>query len=271
MTTISLVPAVRVLGGGWPHATLGRKPQGPARAFTRTGPLTTLGKERDMDQHTTENGFGQGHTTRSGLGTYGRTPRDLLRDPSISMNAKAVFGLLEDYSSPDRPRPFPAAATLAGFLGCSVKTVRRALRELRNAGWIRSRARATEGGAQTSNEYELCPVSVVTGDPPGHESPGGVVRGVQGPWSGVTNEEEPVEEEPLKKATHVSVANPNHHGVTGNEWEDEVPFVPTPLAEDWTGRGGDAPRRVKDPERAQVGVRSVRESLGVGGSDAATG
>ena len=164
------------------------------------------------------------HTTRSGFPVYGRTPRDLLRDPNLSFAAKTVFGLLEDYSSPESPRPFPSAGTLAEFCGCSDKTVRRALSELREAGWIAVVARANEDGSQTSNEYVLCPgPEVDTNVPPGHERLGGVVTTVQGPWSPVSNEEEPDEAEPdeAPASNETDSQTPTRTESTGWEEVDE--------------------------------------------------
>lgn len=67
--------------------------------------------------------------------TYGRTPTALLRDPDLSARAKLLYALLDDFAGKQHSA-FPAAKTLARLCGCADKTVRRALRELADAGWI---------------------------------------------------------------------------------------------------------------------------------------
>lgn len=93
-----------------------------------------------------------GHTIARRRPTYATIPRDLLRDPKISPAAKTVYALLDDYSSPERPLPFPSQATLAELLGgVTERTVRNWLTELREAGWIVVHRRPEAAG----NEYEL--------------------------------------------------------------------------------------------------------------------
>lgn len=77
--------------------------------------------------------------THRGRPVYATTPRALLRDPRISPAAKALWAVLDDHSSPDRPVPWPSQATLAGYLGVTPRTVRSWLRELVAAGWIETR------------------------------------------------------------------------------------------------------------------------------------
>lgn len=121
------------------------------------------------------------HSIQSGIPNYGRTIRDLLRDPHISDRGKVVYALLDDYASGER-KPFPSRATLAGSLGCSLNSIDRALRELADAGWITKQTRRRPDGGCTSNEYTL---SVSTPLPNSGEAPSPPVR--------------PQEEEPLKK------------------------------------------------------------------------
>ncbi len=73
-----------------------------------------------------------GHTIRSGLAAYGRVPRDLLRDPTISPTAKALFALLDDYT--DTPTTYVATHLLAEGLAIPTWEVVKALRELDRAG-----------------------------------------------------------------------------------------------------------------------------------------
>lgn len=128
--------------------------------------------------------------------SYGRTPRTLLRNPAITAQAKALWSLLEDYASPGSPQPFPAQATLGEYLGATVRTVRRWMRELQDQGWLDVETESTATGKR--NRYTLrwtprpaqgvrTPVS-----PRVRTSTTGRVR------TPVSVEEEPREEEPVE-------------------------------------------------------------------------
>lgn len=82
---------------------------------------------------------------------HGRVPRVLLRDPAISIQAKALYCLLDDHASPDSPRPFPGQGELAKQLGVSERTVRTWTRELVAAGWIEVEQR----GLGQNNSYTM--------------------------------------------------------------------------------------------------------------------
>lgn len=81
-----------------------------------------------------------GDLTHRGKPVWASIPRALLRDPSISVGAKAVWNILDDHASPDRPVPFPSQETMAEHLGLSEKngdrTIRRWLGELIATGWV---------------------------------------------------------------------------------------------------------------------------------------
>jgi hypothetical protein len=94
------------------------------------------------------------HFIRSSLPRYGRTPRQLLRDPSMPDRAVRLYGLLDDYSGTDE-RVFPRRSVIAGSLGCSVDSVDRAITRLEDAGWLQVVPRIREDGGQTTNLYVL--------------------------------------------------------------------------------------------------------------------
>ena len=82
---------------------------------------------------------------------YGRCPRALLRDSTISPGAKWLWTILEDYASPSSPEPFPGQATLAEWAGKSVKTIQRWEKELVEAGRLVVRHR----GRGLTSQYAL--------------------------------------------------------------------------------------------------------------------
>lgn len=125
---------------------------------------------------------------RSDLPRYGRTPRELLRDPNMSDRAVRLYALLDDYAGVDG-RAFPSRATLASACGCSVPSIARDLAQLVKTGWIVATQRFDATGRQTSTLYALTagPASLVTR------------RGVTGDTGGaapVIHEGEPREEQP---------------------------------------------------------------------------
>jgi HTH domain len=69
---------------------------------------------------------------RSRLAAYGRTPKALLRDPNIRPIAKTVFAIVDEVAGHEDI----TIARLAEWLGVNEKTARRALHEIRDAGWV---------------------------------------------------------------------------------------------------------------------------------------
>lgn len=73
---------------------------------------------------------------------YARIPNWLLRDPSVSLTAKVVYGALLTHAKPDGTDAHPSYETLMAETGCSRSTIHRTLRDLRDLGlltWERSR------------------------------------------------------------------------------------------------------------------------------------
>ena len=91
---------------------------------------------------------------RSALPRYGRVPRELLRDPTITDRSVRLYGLLDDYAGTDG-RAFPKRATLGESLDCSLDSVDRAVRELIARGWLIRRPQHRDDGGNTSNLYVL--------------------------------------------------------------------------------------------------------------------
>lgn len=86
---------------------------------------------------------------------YGRGPRPLIRDASLSARARLLYVLLDDFAGMDGSS-FPGQKRLAADLGYSVWSIQDALRELETAGWITRVSRFDEeSGAQRSSLYYL--------------------------------------------------------------------------------------------------------------------
>jgi hypothetical protein len=69
---------------------------------------------------------------RSRLAAYGRTPKALLRDPGIRPIAKTVYTMVDEVAGHEDI----TVERMAEWLGVNVKTARRALHEIEQAGWV---------------------------------------------------------------------------------------------------------------------------------------
>jgi hypothetical protein len=69
---------------------------------------------------------------RSRLAAYGRTPKALLRDPDIRPIAKILYTMIDEVAGHEDI----TIERMAEWLGVNVKTARKALHEIRDAGWI---------------------------------------------------------------------------------------------------------------------------------------
>lgn len=85
---------------------------------------------------------------RSRMGAYGRIPKALLRDGQVSARAKLLVAMVDEVAGHGEV----TMDTLAGWLGCTVDTARRAVHEARDAGWLEVRERFVEG-RQIASEY----------------------------------------------------------------------------------------------------------------------
>jgi hypothetical protein len=134
--------------------------------------------------------------------TYGRTPRELLRNPNVSPQAKALWGLLEDFASPSRPQPFPGQATLAEYMGVTDRSIRTWMTELQEAGWLQVQREPTKKGRR--NSYRLFwkhtsePATV--SDEDRKQTSGGKRKQSSGTYRKHTSyEEKPCEAEPVEE------------------------------------------------------------------------
>lgn len=107
---------------------------------------------------------------RSRLPAYGRTPKELLRDPDISAGAKAVYSMIDEVAGHEDI----TMDRVASWLGSSRRTAKRLVHELRDSGWIEVIEIVKPRIGQQPSEY------VANAFPWQHVSPGGDNRGDTG-------------------------------------------------------------------------------------------
>jgi hypothetical protein len=93
--------------------------------------------------------------------------KDTLANKNISTTAKLLFAQLCDHRNRRTGQCNPKRRTLGSELGVSVATIKRALGELRTAGFLTSRK------GQYTNTYELCTRNPVGSNPTGWQNPAG--------------------------------------------------------------------------------------------------
>lgn len=86
---------------------------------------------------------------RSRLAAYGRTPKALLRDPKIRPIAKIVYALIDEVAGHEDI----TMERIAEWLGVNVKTARRALHEIAQAGWVEVITVVEGQRGQAASEY----------------------------------------------------------------------------------------------------------------------
>lgn len=86
---------------------------------------------------------------------FGQAPQELLRDPKIKLQPKAVYAIMHSYSQPKIlikcPRTFVSQAKLARDSGLSTTQLRHWIKVLEKAGWLTSIRR----GFNATNYYVL--------------------------------------------------------------------------------------------------------------------
>lgn len=95
---------------------------------------------------------------------FAALPHAMVQDPGISVNAKIVYAAIATHA----PNPYPSREKIASYLGCSISTVKRALKEIEAAGWVKVEYRYDKDGRRTSNGYTLLSKKRrlrLTGDP----------------------------------------------------------------------------------------------------------
>lgn len=85
---------------------------------------------------------------RTRLPAYGRTPKELLRDPKIRALGKWIYAVIDEVAGHEDI----TMQRLSDWSGMDVKTVRKALHEMRDAGWIEVVERF-RGNKQVASEY----------------------------------------------------------------------------------------------------------------------
>lgn len=108
---------------------------------------------------------------------FAQMPRWLQRDPDVSAAAKLVYLALSSRAG-QAGESVPAHKRLAAEASCSIPSVKRALKELRDLGVVEWTKRARPDSGQTSNEYRISiarrPVDKSSSEdvpPPAHTDP----------------------------------------------------------------------------------------------------
>lgn len=103
---------------------------------------------------------------------FGVVNANIMRSPSISGTAKALYSLLATYADAEGVC-WPSIAVLAEGLGSSESTIHRALGELQDKGVIERTERKRSNGSQTTSVNVLLDWSSVRRGGVTHDTPGG--------------------------------------------------------------------------------------------------
>src|SRR5262245_2014517 len=82
-------------------------------------------------------------------------PMTLLTSKVLSPNAKVIALLIQSHVGPDGEAPFPGQRRLAEMSGLGERTVKRAIAELREHGFLWTQRRRKENGHLGVNTYHL--------------------------------------------------------------------------------------------------------------------
>lgn len=122
---------------------------------------------------------------------FAQVPRALLtHEPLPSSNAVHCFALLDMHADFQTGACYPAQSTLMREMGVSNKTVRRALDELENLGFIARYPRVDPRFGRIGTDYDLLATPTMAAAPPWSLVTRGGGAGDQGGWSPVTTEQE---------------------------------------------------------------------------------
>lgn len=94
-------------------------------------------------------------TVRRRSGSWGRVSARVMQNPRLSMQAKAVYGLLASYADDGNRECHPRQSTMAEQMDCSVDTLQRHIRALEDAGLVEVVARFRPDGGRMNNDYVL--------------------------------------------------------------------------------------------------------------------
>lgn len=180
---------------------------------------------------------------------FAAIPNWIIRDTDVPVDAYAIAVFAALASHAGRGGIHPSMATIAREARCSERRARTALRLLEEVGVVTAVTRR-ENGQQLSNAYYLTTHGEVPGaapraGTPALSAPGGgtTYRGVGAPGAG---EEEPLQEEPMKKRGRMRASTlPDGFTITDSmrAWaKTEVPLVDVDAKlpewmDYWRGRG----------------------------------
>lgn len=161
----------------------------------------------------------------------------VIRDRTLSVNAKVVYSVLTTYANTGGKRAcFPKIETIARDANLSQRSVKYALKDLRERGYIECRQRRSTGGNQQSSIYTLIGHRA---KPQGAESALCRVQDLQGQGAYFAPEElEPLEPKRLSPSestscsggTKSSEAEPNAEAETQEPVQDHVDLQEVPSA-----------------------------------------
>ncbi|MCP4648608.1 MAG: helix-turn-helix domain-containing protein [PVC group bacterium] len=86
---------------------------------------------------------------------WGLAPKAIFANQSISIGAKALFGLLASYQGTNSTDSYPTQGLLAFQLGCGEDTIRKYAKELEQFDWFEIRKERGPGGKYTHNVYTI--------------------------------------------------------------------------------------------------------------------
>lgn len=97
------------------------------------------------------------HKTLRGMGPWAPVPGWLIRHHGLTDRALRLYNVLALMTNASTSMAFPSRLTIANTMGCSVKTVDRALRELLSISGVEVIHRYRPGTHEwTSSEYRVC-------------------------------------------------------------------------------------------------------------------
>lgn len=86
---------------------------------------------------------------------FAKVPTRVIRDASVSRDARILYALLATYADIDERVCFPSKRTLAEDLACTPRSIQNWTTELVQAGYLRVAERERKDGGRTSNLYIL--------------------------------------------------------------------------------------------------------------------
>jgi DnaD/phage-associated family protein len=132
---------------------------------------------------------------------YGLAPAMVLRDPNLSMGAKAVYAYLMTFTSSDRKDVWPGRDLILKELGCNKDTLAKYMAELSARGLVVIEQVREEGARFGHNIYRIMEWVVTTDQP---------CQRVPGPKSPCPKKPDTEKPEPVKPATNKTSLKQDH-------------------------------------------------------------